>query len=137
MPKKQKVLIFLLLILLGLILYLIFTAESIKPVSNSEPPVKPDNSVSLEIDYKFKAKELFDVYNSLIKNNSFTKENLAELKSKLLGLKVPVKFKELHLKFVLALSKMEDYLSRKDEPEKSSSFQAVNQLKADYSWLNN
>lgn len=137
MPKKQKVLIFLLLILLGLILYLIFTAESIKPLSNPAQPAKSDNSVSLETDYKFKTKELFDVYNNLIKNNSFTKENLAELKSKLLGLKVPVKFKELHLKFVLALSKTEDYLSRKNESEKSSSFQAVNQLKADYSWLNN
>ena len=137
MPKKQKVLIFLLLILFSLILYLIFTAESIKPVSNSEQPVKSDNSALLETDYKLKAKEFFVVFESLIKDNGFTKENITELKNKLLVLKVPVKFKELHLRFVLALNKMENYLSQKNEREKSDSFQAISQLKADYSWLNN
>ena len=91
----------------------------------------------LENDYKLKAKEFFTAYEALIKNNGFTEENLTELKNKLLGLKVPVQFKELHIKFVLALTRMENYLSQKDEREKSDSFQAINQLKADYSWLNN
>ena len=137
MAKKQKILIFLLLILLGLILYLILTSESIKPVSNLDKIAKPDNSSLLETDYKLKAKEFFTSYQSLIKNNGFTEKNIMELKNKLLGLKVPVKFKELHLRFILALNKMENYLSRKDEREKDDSFKAISQLKADYSWLNN
>ena len=139
MEKKAKILIFLLSILLLLVLYLIFTSESVKETAspdNSGGPTKQDNSAMLENDYKLKAKEFFTAYETLIKNNGFTEENLTELKNKLLGLKVPVQFKEPHIKFVLALTRMENYLSQKDEREKSDSFQAINQLKADYSWLN-
>lgn len=137
MAKKQKVLIFLLAILFGLILYLILTSESIKPANDAGRPVRPDSSVSLETDYQLRAGEFFRTLEALIKNNNFTGENIRELKNKWLALKVPAKFKELHLKFVLVLGKMENYLSRKDEREKSESFRAVSQLKADYSWLNN
>jgi len=137
MQKKQKILLFLLIILFFLILYLILTSESVKRVDNSSQQIKQDNSVLLENDYKVKAKEFFTAYENLIKNNSFTEKNITELKNQLLGLKVPLKFKELHIRFVLALTKMENYLSQKIEQEKSDSFQAVNQLKADFSWLNN
>ncbi|MDP2737090.1 MAG: hypothetical protein Q8O59_04940 [bacterium] len=137
MEKKAKILIFLLLILFFLILYLIFTSESVREAANPVPQIKQDSSVLLETDYKLKAKEFFIAYENLIKNNSFTEENITELKNKLLDLKVPVKFKELHIRFVLALTRMENYLSQKDEQEKSDSLGAINQLKADYSWLNN
>ncbi|MFH1582896.1 MAG: hypothetical protein ABIB72_01080 [Candidatus Falkowbacteria bacterium] len=136
MEKRAKILIFLLLILFLLILYLIFTSESVRETTNSAPQIKQDNSVLLETDYKLKAKEFFIAYENLIKNNNFIEENITELKNKLLGLKVPLKFKELHIRFVLALTKMENYLSQKDEQEKSDSLEAINQLKADYSWLN-
>ncbi|MFH0955685.1 MAG: hypothetical protein V1801_00495 [Candidatus Falkowbacteria bacterium] len=136
MEKKQKTLIFLLLILFLLILYLIFTSESVRETTNFAPQIKQDDSVSLETGYKLKAKEFFIIFENLIKNNSFAEENIAELKNKLLDLKVPVKFKELHIRFVLALTRMENYLRQKDEQEKGSSLQEINQLKADYSWLN-
>lgn len=137
MEKKQKILIFLLLILFLLIFYLIFTSEYIEPVNDFIEPAKQDNSVLIEDDYKLKAKEFFTTYEDLIKNNTLTQENIIELKNKLLDLKVPLKFKELHIKFVLALTKMENYLNQKDDQIKGDIFQEVNQLKADYSWLNN
>ncbi|MBU0722451.1 hypothetical protein KKA93_03285 [Patescibacteria group bacterium] len=137
MLKKQKILIFLLLIIFLLILYLIFTSESVKQTNSLNQWIKQDSSVLLEADYKPKAKEIFTAYQSLTENNSFTNKNIMELKNKLLDLKVPVKFKELHIQFVLALIKMENYLSQKDEQEKSDSSQAINQLKVDYNWLNN
>jgi len=137
MDKKQKILIWLLLILFLLVLYLIFTSESVKETNNSAEQIKQGSSATLETDYKLKAKEFFAAYENLIKDNSFTEKNIAELKNKLLSLKVPVKFKELHIRFVLALTGMENYLSQKVERGKSDSFQAINQLKADYSWLNN
>ncbi|MDD4271765.1 MAG: hypothetical protein PHF50_03085 [Patescibacteria group bacterium] len=137
MEKKQKILIFILLILFGLILYLIFTSESVKETNNPAPQTKQDNSAMLESNYKAKAKEFFTAYENLIKDNSFTGQNIAELKNNLLDLKVPLKFKELHIQFVLALTRMENYLNQEDEREKSASLQAINQLKADYSWLNN
>lgn len=137
MPKKPKILIFLLLILFGLILYLILTSESIKPADNSNKELKPDNLAWLENDYKSRAGEFFTAYESLISHNNFTEKNIIEIKNKLLDLKVPIKFKELHLQFILAINKMENYLRLKDEQEKKHSLKAVNQLKADYSWLNN
>jgi len=137
MKKNEKILIFLLVILFFLVLYLILTSESVKRTTNvPEQQIKQDNSALLENDYKPKAKEVFIAYEELIKNSSFNKENIAELKNKLLDLKVPAKFKELHIQFVLALTKIENYLNQKDEQEKSASLQTVNQLKADYSWLN-
>jgi len=137
MDKKIKILIFLLLILLLLILGLIFTSELFKSENNSNQEVKPNNSVLLEADYKLKVKELFSIYDNLIKDDSFSQENIAELKNKLLALKVPVKFKELHIQFVLALTEMENYLEQKDELEENASPEVINQLKTDYSWLNN
>lgn len=136
MAKKQKILIGLLLIIFIFVLYLILTSESIKPIDDSAEKTKQANAVQLESDYRQKARELFIAYDNLIKSDSFTLENIAALKSNLLNLKVPVKFKELHIRFVLAITKMENYLSQKNEQEKSDSLQAVNQLKADYSWLN-
>lgn len=120
-----------------LILYLIFTSESIKPENNVNKQVKPDNLAGLETNYKLQAREFFLAYEALIKNNNITQQNITELENKLLALKVPVKFKELHLRFVLALNRTENYLNQKDEREKGDSFQAISQLKADYSWLNN
>lgn len=137
MPKKPRILIFLLLILFGLILYLILTSESIKPADNSNKELKPDNLAGLENDYKSQAGKFFTAYEGLISSNNFTEKNIMEIKSKLLDLKVPIKFKELHLRFLLALNKMENYLRLKDEQEKKHSLKAINQLKADYSWLNN
>ena len=135
--KQTKILIFLLLILLFLILYLIFTSESVKQTDNFDQQAKQANFALLEADYKSKAKEFFAVYEGLIKDNTFTEKNITELKDNLLALKVPAKLKDLHIRFVLALTKMENYLSQKDEREKGDSLQAINQLKADYSWLNN
>ena len=104
---------------------------------NSRNIASQTNLPRLEDDYKREAAELFFRFEDYIKRNDFTAENTAELKDRALSLKVPAKFKKLHLKFVLALTEMENYLSTSAEPEKIASLEAVNQLKADYSWLNN
>jgi len=137
MTKKSKVLIALLIILLTLILYLILTSASVMRVKNFSQQAKPENSVLLEADYQPKVKAVFTAYGNLIKDNDFSAGKIAELKDKLLGLKVPAKFKDLHIRFILALIKAENYLNNKIEQEKSDSLKAVEQLKADYNWLNN
>lgn len=136
MTKKAKVLIFFLLILLVLVLYLILTSESSTKLNDFSQQAQDEKIVLLEENYKAKAKEFLSAYENLIKDNNFTAEKITELKNKLLDLKVPAKFKELHIQFVLALDRMENYLSQKDEWERSDSLRMVNQLKADYSWLN-
>lgn len=154
MTKKAKILTFFLVVLLILILYLILTSGSVKKSDNSDLPTgqagqsvqnkttapEPQNKVAAlsDEDYKAKVKEIFTAYEKLFQSSSFTMEKVVELKNQLLALKgLPAKFKELHLKFVLALTRLENYLNQKDQREKNTSQQITNQLKADYSWLNN
>lgn len=138
MTSKSKVLIFFLLIFLILVLYLILTSESVKKIDNSGLSANNQTTPLSEENYKIKVKEIFTAYEKLLQDNNFTIEKITELKNELLALKgLPTKFKELHLKLILALDKMEDYLNSQDKQEKNASQQIDSQLKADYSWLNN
>jgi hypothetical protein len=136
MEKRQATLIFLLIILFSLVLYLIFTSESIKETDNTTQSVKQDNSAALEFAYKLKAKKLLKSFDYLV-NNNLTEQNIAELRNNSLALTgVPKKFQNLHAQFVIALDKMKNYFSQNIETEKNSSLEIINQLKADYTWLN-
>lgn len=138
MTKPTKILIFLLFIFLILILYLILTSASVKKNDNVDQPAKNQASALSDEDYKMKAKEIFIAYEELAQDNSFTTEKIAALKDRLLAVKgLPAGFKELHLNFVSAMDRMEDYLREKDQPARDTSQKITNQLKADYSWLNN
>lgn len=143
MTKKAKILIFFLLIILILILYLILTSESVKQINNpllgqAGQPVKSQATALPEADAQAKVKEIFTAYEKLAKDNNFTTEKIAELKNKLSVLKgLPANFEKLALNFVVAMNNMEDYLKKKDRQAKNASQQMINQLKADYSWLNN
>lgn len=133
---KKRILVIFLLLALTLVLYLVLTSESAeKQIAGT--PAENNRTASLENDYKPQAKELFASYEAMARDNNLNLEKISELKNKLLDLKVPLKFKKLHVDFVLALAKTEDYLNLKDEQERNASRQLVNQLKADYSWLNN
>jgi len=140
MTKKVKLfsLLILLSILLILVLFLIFTSASAKKTYNNTNRSVKNLAVPVsDEDYKTKVKAIFALYEARAQNKAFSIENVSELKNQLLGLNVPAGFKNLHLNFVLALTRLEDYLNRKDEQVENSSFQMFNQLKADNSWLNN
>lgn len=139
MAKKVKILIFFSLILLVLILYLILTSESVKKIDNSSlQPAKNQTTALSEEDYKIKVKEIFTVYEKLAKDNGLTSEKVNELRNQTLSLKAPAKkFIELHTNLFIALTNLEEYLSQKYEQGKNVSQQMFNQLKVDYSWLNN
>lgn len=138
MEKKQKILIFLLLILLALIAYLILTSESVKPTAPAakSQPAEQEKAARLEADYQSGVKPIFADYGKLDGENNITADKIAELKNRLLALKVPAKFKELHIRLVQILDGMQDYLSQNNQKMKNQSSQIFNQLKADYSWLN-
>lgn len=138
MTKKAKILIFFLLVLLGLVLYLVLTSESVKKIDNFRQQAQTKTAALSEADYQAKLKEIFTAYEKLAKDNGFTPEKVDELKNQTLNLKVPAKkFIELHTNLFLALTNMEEYLNQKYEQGKSASLEKINQLKADYSWLNN
>jgi len=148
MKKKVKILFFFSLILLALILFLVLTSESIEKTDKPGLPtgqaglstesVKNAISVLSEEDYKAKVKEIFSAYEKLPADSGLTMGKIIELKDKLVAFKgLPAKFKDLHLKLVQSLDKMENYLNQKNEGEKNASLEMTNQIKADYSWLNN
>ncbi len=137
MAKKTKILIFLAAVFLTLALYLILTSESIQKNQVINQLTKDKNITQLEENYQAKSREIFKAYEQLIQADNFSPENIIEHKNRLLDLRVPAKYKELHLNLVWALTKMENYLNQKDAKEKTASLEMTNQLKADYSWLNN
>lgn len=137
MTKKGKVLIFFLLLLLLLISYLILTSESPAKLDSLSRQTKDEKIALSEENYMARIKESFLSFKELSEADGLTAEKITELKSKILALKVPAKFKELHINFILALTKLENYLIREDDREKISSQEMSDQLQADYNWLNN
>jgi len=136
MTNKIKILIFSSLILLALILYLILTSDSVRPTDQATPQAE-QAAVLSEGDYQLKVKEVFKAYEELSRDNNLTVEKIAELKNELFNFKgLPAKFKNLHINFVLAMDRMEDYLKVNDQQARNASQQIISQLKADYSWLN-
>lgn len=144
MTKKAKILIFFSLIFLGLILYLILTSASVKKLDNSSlssgragQAIKNQAALS-DQDYQAKVKEIFNSFEKLSQDNGTSTEKIIGLRDKLISLKgLPAKFKDLHLKLVLALDRLEDYLKRNDQRGKNTSQQIGDQLKNDYGWLKN
>lgn len=140
MMKKLKILIILSLVVLALIFYLILTSASVeKPGDSVANQAARNKAVALsDENYRAQVKEIFSSYEKLSQDNNFTADKAADLKNKLVDLKgLPAKFKELHLKLVLALDQMEDYLRQNGQRQNNFSQRIINQLKADYGWLNN
>jgi len=63
-------------------------------------------------------------------------DDVSRTKNSILGLKMPVQFKGLHLNLVLAMDKMEDYLVDGDEKKLRESKELIKQAKKEYEWLN-
>ena len=90
----------------------------------------------LESDYKAEAKSILDGYSQLSNNNGIDINEVKQVKNNFLALKVPTKFKDLHLDLVLAMVKMENFLTSGANEEKIASQQIVSRIKANYAWIN-
>lgn len=137
MTKQIKFLLVLLVIAISAVSYLIVTS---KPVNNiGKQTNKSQEKVDLkklEEEYKTGTKNILTDYSALLESNNLNLEIVEADKNKLLDLKVPGQFKDLHLNFVLAVSKMEDYLKNGKEEDKADSQRMISEIKADYVWLN-
>jgi hypothetical protein len=138
MKKKLLIIIFLAVILLMLLLYLILTSQSVKPTVGLSQPTKSEPVILSDETYKTEVKEIFTSYQKMAINNKFTLGDITDLKNRLLGIKgLPAQFQKLHLNFILALDRMVEYLQSNDGKEKQLSLKMADQLKVEYSWLNN
>jgi len=137
MTKKAKVLILILCLSLLLIIYLILTSESTLTKSlPAETANKAADSGALAATYRQQIAPIFKSYLELEKGD-YTVDQVTQLKNQLLDLRVPTEYKNLHINLVLALTKMENYLTSGDKAEKVASQQIISQAQADYDWLDN
>lgn len=136
MIKKERILIMLILVFLLATVYLILTSKPIQKIDQSRLASDNNNIARLEEKYQAQAKNIFSDYEKLIANNNYTIEQITQIKNKLLNLKVPTKFKDLHINLILALTRMENWLINKNESEKIAGEQIINQVKTNYAWLN-
>jgi len=139
MSKKANFFIFLIIVLLA-VLCLIIISETIQK-SDQQQVNKNDNknqvkNEQLENNYKEQVKLIFARYLELVEGESYSYEQISIIKSELLNLKVPTKFKDLHLDLVFIMTKMEDYLTEGSEAARTESQQLVSRVKANYMWLN-
>lgn len=95
-----------------------------------------DNIIKIENNYEINFKNIFHNYLNLADNNKLTADDLKKMQAQVLDLKVPSKYKNLHLEFVFALIKMEKYLETAEIQERDESQRIISKVKADYIWLN-
>ncbi len=137
MTKKIKILLVLSVVAISAVSYLIITS---KPVNNTGKQANKEQEKvdlkKLEEEYKAGTKNILADYSTLLEDKDLSLDKVEVDKNKLLGLKVPGQFKDLHLNFVLAVSKMEDYLKTGKSEDRAASQRMIGEIKANYIWLN-
>ncbi|MDD5031748.1 MAG: hypothetical protein PHR36_01750 [Patescibacteria group bacterium] len=137
MSKKLKILIILLAVIFALFLYLVLTSRPLDGNVKTEADNQSDEiKEKLINDYKNNANRILADYRQLTEGENVSAEEGGYLKSRLLELKVPADFKELHLNLVMALTKLNDYLKTGNEKEREESERLISQAKLNYDWLN-
>jgi len=137
MSKKLKIFIVLSVMILALFLYLVLTSRPLDGGAGAKAINQPDKTKEkLVSDYKSGVNKFLADYWRVIEEKDISIEEGQRLKSRLLELKVPADFKELHLSLAMALTKLEDYLKNEDENGKEESRQMVGQATTSYDWLN-
>ncbi|MEA3398459.1 MAG: hypothetical protein U9R06_01815, partial [Patescibacteria group bacterium] len=59
----------------------------------------------------------------------------SNLRERLIELKVPKNYKELHLKIALSIDKLEAYCGSSDSSDRLDGLEILEQIRLDYSWL--
>ncbi len=145
MKKFKKISIVFLAVLLLVVFYLIITTEEVNDQMllniGNEDVVENINSESIidlsQDDYKQEVSRYFSEYIKIQERDNITKNNLLEIEDKLLALKVPTEFKDLHINFILAISKMRQYLEDDDENKKKESENIITEIKLNNNWIGN
>jgi len=148
MLKEAKTLWILLILAVFSVVYLIAISKPIENEITSDnkaneininKPIKKVaqvDLVKLEADYKNSFRGIYNNYNKLIGTNKFTADQLVIIRDQLLTLRVPGQFKELHIDFIFAVSKMERFIIDGELNEKIASEELITKIKANNTWLN-
>jgi hypothetical protein len=133
---KKNIIIIILAVAVLLVLYLIFKS---KPVEIDNKNNKTSNQVEkvdleqMEKNYEKDVKVIINDYLAILKKNDLKLEEVMIIRDKLLALKLPPKYKDMHLKLVLSASKVVEAGGKEGIIE---AVKIINELKANYVWLN-
>ncbi len=143
MSKQIKILLVLFIVAAAAVLYLLKTAEPTALIKEQvgrldEKLNEKTEKIDLErvkTQYKEDVNKILADYSGLTETADATIEQLGSVKDRLLGLRVPSVFKDLHVNLVLAVTKMEDFLSNGDSEDRFFSQEMIDKNKEKYNWL--
>ena len=143
--QKQRLYLFLAIVLFLMLAFILFISLVGKPVAENKTdlqtaktkarPAEKADTAKLENDYKNSVKPIFSQCLSVVSAEAKL-EDVEKAKNNLLALRVPAKFKDLHVSMFLALVKMENYLQNHDLNEVSAAAKMIGEAQAGNSWLN-
>lgn len=132
--EKRIIVICLAIVLFSVVISLTFFGRGIKKAEVKKQPTV--DLVQLENNYKLKTKEIVDSYLLLLQSDSINEQILMQIKDQLLSLKVPDKFKELHVELVLSIDGVGEDLKSGDQGKRLASIEILKKDKAIFDWLN-
>ena len=139
MQKIKKIILILSLIIFIILIYLLLTSDNknknfIESSNNISTSTAKDvvDLVELKKNYEISMSNYYGNFIEIINNDNPEQANLSKLKLDTLSLKVPAEYKDLHINFILAITKMEDYINEKKLENKEESLRIINELKNKY-----
>jgi lipopolysaccharide export LptBFGC system permease protein LptF len=138
MSKKLKIFLVLAIVAVFLFFYLLITSESFKREAddkiNNLRGKTSETQEQITASYKISVAKIISDY-SRLESENITVSEIKSTKEKILSLKVPAEFRDLHLNLIMALDDMENYFSGKGDSGKTESEKIINQAKTDNGWL--
>jgi len=130
MSKGGNKLIISFIIAIVIVCGLIFILENKNFKDVDKEQAETVDLVALAEEYKDKIIEIMPAYEELATSESADVTTINSLREKLLNLKMPADFKNLHIELVLLLDKMEEGFNSAEFEKR------LNEIKAQYNWLN-
>ncbi len=105
------------------------TVKDVLPGFYEKPsePSKPVSSEKLKDEYQVGARAALEPY--------WTTANGVQARAKLLDLKVPSEYLDVHLKLVIAFDQLEQGKAAADQAKIEEAMDTINELAGQYSWL--
>jgi hypothetical protein len=135
MPKWFKN-SFLFLGIMILLMVIMLYAKSKQVVIRGDFKQAKVDMVKLEKEYKGEVRIINQDIGAMIDAGKIEQEKVDLYKDKLLALKVPKEYKDLHIQFIFVLEKLDSFLATGNQAEKLASRKIISDLDQTYAWLN-
>ncbi|MFA6381658.1 MAG: hypothetical protein WCX08_00100 [Candidatus Buchananbacteria bacterium] len=125
--RKKSFFVFVILFFLAPVLFGCVKNKPIQPIDNetAQPPVLTEP----ELESKYES-ELIDILKPVWQNESY-----AGVKSRILALRVPAKYLDLHFNLVVAFELIEQGQGSADQAKIDKGLAKLDELKVKYGWL--